>query len=110
MLVTHQTAHEWNISLVSCAGWQAVWLRTCYDPDLAEKYEEMKRESAVPGWGFSGNKVLDDPSRYDFDDSSGDPWRQVLVRVPGITDCRGVFDIDGDGNNIYQRAGPSSLD
>lgn len=73
MLTTHQTAHEPNISLVSCAGLQAlqaVWLRTCYDPDLAEKYEEMKRESAVPGLGVSGNKILDDPSRYDFEDGS----------------------------------------
>lgn len=70
MLATYQTAHERNISLVSCAGLHAVWLRTCYDPDLAEKYEEMKRESAVPGLAASGNKILDDPSRYDFEDGS----------------------------------------
>ena len=73
MLATHQTAHERNISLVSSTGWQTVWLRTCYDPNLADKYEEMKRESEVPGWGVSGAKVLDGPSRYDFDDDS---WRR----------------------------------
>lgn len=105
MLATHQTAYERNISLVSCNGWQTVWLRTCYDPDLAEKYEKMKRESSVPGWGVSGNKILDDPSRYDFDDGSEDSWRQVLIRVPGITDFRGVFDMDGDGSKIQNISG-----
>ncbi|KAF9888289.1 hypothetical protein FE257_008859 [Aspergillus nanangensis] len=96
--IMHQTAHERNISLVSCTGWQTVWLRTCYNPDLANKYEEMKRESEIPGWGISGNKILDDLSRYDFDNSK-DSWRQVLIRVPGITDFYGVWDIDGGGSS-----------
>ncbi|KAG2412419.1 hypothetical protein HFD88_009976 [Aspergillus terreus] len=111
VLATHQTAHERNISLVSCPGWQTVWLRTCYDPDLAEKYEKMKWESEVPGTGVAGeNKVLDDPSRYNFDDGSADSWRQVLVRVPGITDFRGVFDMDGDGTNIQYISGQDDLE
>ncbi|GAQ10809.1 hypothetical protein ALT_8130 [Aspergillus lentulus] len=39
-------------------GWQTVWLRTCYDPDLASKYEEMKQRSEVPGSGVPEDKVL----------------------------------------------------
>lgn len=105
MLATQQTAYERNISLVSCSGWQTVWLRTCYDPDLVGKYEEMKWESEIPGWGVSGDKILDNPSRYDFDDGSGDSWRRVLVCVPGITDFRGVLDMDGDGSNIQYVSG-----
>lgn len=106
MLATHQTAHERNISLVSCTGWQTVWLRTCYDPNLAEKYEQMKWESEVPGHGVAGeDKILDDPSRYDFDDGSGDSWRRVLIRMPGITDFHGVFDMDGDGSKIQYISG-----
>ncbi|KAL5363783.1 hypothetical protein BJX96DRAFT_122316 [Aspergillus floccosus] len=105
VLATHQTAHERNISLVSCDGWQTVWLRTCYDPDLADKYEKMKWESEVPGWGVAENKVLDDPSRYNFDDGSADCWRRVLVRVPGITDFRGVIDMYGDESSIEYLSG-----
>ncbi|KAL4971827.1 hypothetical protein BDW66DRAFT_163373 [Aspergillus desertorum] len=45
VLATHQTAHERNISLVSCDYCQPIWLRTCYDSGLAEKYEQMKWES-----------------------------------------------------------------
>ncbi|KAJ5248612.1 hypothetical protein N7468_000063 [Penicillium chermesinum] len=40
-------------------------------------------------------RCLDDRNRYAFDD-----WRQVLVRVPGITDFRGVA-YDGDVLTYY---------
>ncbi|KAB8069354.1 hypothetical protein BDV29DRAFT_194963 [Aspergillus leporis] len=96
-LATHQTVHQRNISLVSSEGLQTVWLRTCYDPDLASKYEELKQRSVVPGWRGWGNKILDNPARYDFDDGGEDSWRRVLVRVPGITDIHGLIDMDGDG-------------
>ncbi|KAL5044788.1 hypothetical protein BDW71DRAFT_208915 [Aspergillus fruticulosus] len=105
VLATHQTAHERNISLVSCDGWQTVWLRTCYDPALADKYEQMKSASEVPGWGVSGDKILDDPTRYGFDDDGSDSWRQVLVCVPGITDFSGVWGEDGVGSSIRYRSG-----
>ncbi|KAH3413541.1 hypothetical protein KXW09_006616 [Aspergillus fumigatus] len=36
--------------------------------------------------GVPEDKVLDDPARYNFDDGSEDSRRQVLVRIPGITD------------------------
>ncbi|RLL93600.1 hypothetical protein CFD26_102089 [Aspergillus turcosus] len=105
VLATHQTVHERNISLVSSDGWQTVWLRTCYDPDLADKYEEMKGRSDVPGWGVSENKILDDPTRYNFDDGSKDSWRRVLVRVPGITDFHGIIDQNGDGSDLQYKSG-----
>ncbi|KAK6819065.1 hypothetical protein RU639_008175 [Aspergillus parasiticus] len=105
VLATHQTVHERNISLVSSEGLQTVWLRTCYDPDLARKYEELKQRSVVPGWQGWGNKILDDPARYDFDDGGEDSWRRVLVRVPGITDFYGLIDMDGDGRNMQYKSG-----
>ena len=37
-------------------GCHTVWLRTCYDPDLAERYEQMKWESEVPGEGSQGTR------------------------------------------------------
>lgn len=55
--------------------------------------------------GVSGDKTLDDPSRYDFDDGSRDSWRRVLLRVPGITDLSGVFEPDGGGSNIRYISG-----
>ncbi|BCS21781.1 uncharacterized protein APUU_30006S [Aspergillus puulaauensis] len=65
----------------------------------------MKSASEVPGWGVSGGKILDDPTRYDFDDDGSDSWHQVLIRVPGITDCSGVWGEDG-GSSIRYRSGP----
>ena len=104
VLATHQTVHERNISLVSSEGLQTVWLRTCYDPDLASKYEGLKQRS-VPGLRGWGNKILDDLTRYDFDDGVEDSWRRVLVRVPGITDFYGLIDMDGDGSNMQYKSG-----
>jgi hypothetical protein len=90
--------------VVSSDGWQTVWLRTCYDPDLASKYEEMKWSSEVPGSGVPEDKVLDDPARYNFDDGSEDSWRRVLVRVPGITDFAGIIDMNGDGSDLQYKS------
>ncbi|KAL5360514.1 hypothetical protein BJX96DRAFT_175370 [Aspergillus floccosus] len=60
----------------------------------------------VPATGVSGeNKILDDPLRYDFDDGSRDSWRRLLVRMSGITDFHGVFDMDGDGTNTRYVSG-----
>lgn len=101
MLAIHQTAHERNISLVSCDGWQTVWLRTCYDPDLADKYEQIKSASEVPGGDVPWDKILDDPTRYNF----GDSWREVLARVPGITDFSGVWGEDAGGSSARYRSG-----
>ncbi|KAB8239615.1 uncharacterized protein BDW43DRAFT_296001 [Aspergillus alliaceus] len=105
VLATHQRAHERNISQVSCSGLQTVWLRTCYDPDLASKYEELKRRSGIPGLGVSGNKFLDNPTRYDFDDGSEDSWRLVLIRVPEITEFYEIIDMYGDGSYMQYKSG-----
>jgi hypothetical protein len=105
VLATHQTVHERNVSMATSTGLQTVWLRTCYDPDLASKYEELRRRSVVPGWCIGWNKILDDPTRYDFDDGSEDSWRRVLVRVPGITDFSGIIDENGDGTDLQYKTG-----
>ncbi|UDD63945.1 hypothetical protein AFCA_011196 [Aspergillus flavus] len=105
VLATHQTVHERTISLVSSEGLQTVWLRTCYDPDLSRKYEELKQRSVVPGWQGWWNEILDDPACYDFDDGGEGSWRPVLVRVPGITDFYGIIDMDGDGRNMQYKSG-----
>ncbi|PWY95288.1 hypothetical protein BO94DRAFT_508457 [Aspergillus sclerotioniger CBS 115572] len=99
VLATHQTIHERNCSLVTCDGWQTIWLRTCYDPHLENTYAQIKRQSGVPGWGISGNKILDDPTRYNFEDD----WRRVIFCMPGITDFGGVVDMDGEGGDLQYK-------
>jgi hypothetical protein len=47
-------------------------------------------------------RYLDDSNRYAFDDGSSDHWRQALVRVPGITDFRGIGD---DADVLTYRSG-----
>ncbi|EAW23689.1 uncharacterized protein NFIA_032530 [Aspergillus fischeri NRRL 181] len=108
VLASHQTVHECNVSVVSSDGWQTVWLRTCYDLNLKSKYEEMKQSSNVPGLAVPEDKVLDDPTRYNFDNGSEDSWRQVLVRVPGLTDFGGIIDMDGDRSNMQYRSGQNN--
>ncbi|CAG8904058.1 unnamed protein product [Penicillium egyptiacum] len=73
---------------------QTIWLRTCYDEDLSEKYEDMKAEGEIEA-EIGSNRYLDDSNRYAFDDGTPDHWRQVLVRVPGITDLMGIDDERG---------------
>lgn len=73
---------------------QTVWLRTCYDENLSEKYEEMKAEGKIDA-EIGPNRYLDDSNRYAFDDGTPNHWRQVLIRVPGITDFMGIDDERG---------------
>ncbi|OQE39092.1 hypothetical protein PENCOP_c007G03819 [Penicillium coprophilum] len=76
---------------------QTVWLRPCYDEDPNEKYKVMRAEAEV-----TCDRYLDDNTRYAFDDGSPDCWRQVLVRVPGITDFMGI---DSDRDALQYRSG-----
>ncbi|KAJ5773038.1 hypothetical protein N7457_007934 [Penicillium paradoxum] len=89
ILNTHQSIHERNICASQAGSMQTVWLRTCYDKDLSEKYEDMKAEGTIEA-DIGSNRYLDDSSRYAFDDGTPDHWRQVLTRVPGITDLMGI--------------------
>ncbi|KAJ5430990.1 hypothetical protein N7445_008722 [Penicillium cf. griseofulvum] len=54
----------------------------------------MKAEGEIEA-GIGSNRYLDDSNRYAFDDGTPDHWRQVLVRVPGITDFMGIDDERG---------------
>ncbi|KAJ5802086.1 uncharacterized protein N7503_004536 [Penicillium pulvis] len=92
VLSIHQSNYERNICANLDTGIQKIWLRTCYDEDLNEEYENMRADGED---GITLFRCLDDSNRYAFDDGSLDHWRQVLVRVPGITDFRGVG-YDGD--------------
>ncbi|PKY07643.1 hypothetical protein P168DRAFT_295373 [Aspergillus campestris IBT 28561] len=96
ILRTHQTIYERNLGIPNCTGIQTVWLRTCYDADVAEKYADMKADAYV-----IGDKVLDDPARYAF----AEDWRMVLGRMPGITDFWGLSDQNGDGAMLKYRSG-----
>ncbi|KAF4772527.1 hypothetical protein HAV15_012143 [Penicillium sp. str.  len=49
----------------------AVWLRTCYDKDLSEKYEDMKAEGEIEA-EIGPNRYLDDSNRYAFNDGTPD--------------------------------------
>ncbi|PLN80635.1 hypothetical protein BDW42DRAFT_194304 [Aspergillus taichungensis] len=96
ILRTHQTIYERNLSIPNCTGIQTVWLRTCYDADVADKYADMKTEAYV-----IGDKILDDPTRY----ALGENWRMVLARMPGITDLWGLSVQNGDGTLLKYRSG-----
>ncbi|KAJ6139158.1 hypothetical protein N7471_005644 [Penicillium samsonianum] len=84
ILNIHQSIHERNICANQEGSMQTVWLRTCYDEDLSEKYEDIRAEGEIEP-EIGSNRYLDDSNRYAFDD-----WRQILVRVPGITDFMGI--------------------
>ncbi|KAJ5681002.1 hypothetical protein N7536_012141 [Penicillium majusculum] len=94
ILTTNQSIHERNICANEESRIQTVWLRTCYDEDLSEKYKEMNAEGEIDA-EIGPNRYLDDSSRYAFDDGTPHHWRQVLVRVPGITDFMGIDDERG---------------
>ncbi|KAJ6133525.1 hypothetical protein N7471_008740 [Penicillium samsonianum] len=94
ILSIHQSIHERNICANEESRMQTIWLRTCYDKDLSEKYEDMKTEGKIDA-DIGSNRYLDDSNRYAFDDGTPDHWRQVLVRVPGITDFIGIDDERG---------------
>lgn len=104
ILGNNQSPAERNMSLGFCSVWKPVWLRICYDPTLAEKYEEMKKSAWVPG-GVPGDCILDDEMLYAFEDGTLDSWRKVLVRMLGLTDFQGARDYSGDDSDIQYSSG-----
>jgi hypothetical protein len=105
ILGNNQSPAERNMSLSFCSVWKPVWLRICYDPTLAEKYEEMKKSAWVPGGGVPGDCILDDEMLYAFENGTPDSWRKVLVRMPGLTDSQGARDYSGDDSDIQYSSG-----
>ncbi|KAJ5535938.1 hypothetical protein N7513_009124 [Penicillium frequentans] len=99
IFVNNQTIHERNMSIMNTEGLQTVWLRTCYDPRFEAKYQSLLEASGANVLSYI--RVLDDSTRYDFETRDKNFWRQVLIRMPGITDLSGLNDENGDGSDLY---------
>jgi hypothetical protein len=72
-----------------------VWLRTCYDIDLEEAYQELREGADLSeGYGLSNiASELDDSSLYNF----AADWKRVLIRLPEFCDyCAGSVSEDYD--------------
>lgn len=95
--------HERNMTTANTEGLQTVWLRTFYDPRFEAKYQSLLEASGANVLSYI--RVLDDSTRYDFDTRDKDFWRQVLIRMPGITDFSGLNDENGDGSDLYYNSG-----
>ncbi|KAJ5524004.1 hypothetical protein N7494_010654 [Penicillium frequentans] len=108
IFVNNQTNHERNMTLVNTEGLQTVWLRTCYDPRFEAKYKSLLEASGADVLSYI--RVLDDSTRYDFETRDKDFWRQVLIRMPGITDFSGLTDENGDGSDLYYNSGQNDKD
>ncbi|KAJ5995705.1 hypothetical protein N7481_002682 [Penicillium waksmanii] len=102
----NQTIFERNISIEANIGKPMTWLRTCYDPDLEEIYNELADKASAPrhGINLNGDRELDDKSRYAFED-----WRDVYLRVPNILDfgqlSYGPSETSWDGLDLYYCSG-----
>ncbi|KAJ5786590.1 uncharacterized protein N7503_011802 [Penicillium pulvis] len=108
IFVDNQTMHERNMTIANTEGLQTVWLRTCYDPRFEAKYQSLFEASGANVTSYI--RVLDDSTRYDFDTRDKDFWRQVLIRMPGITDFSGLTDENGDGSDLYYKSGQNDED
>ena len=91
------------MTIVKTEGLQTVWLRTCYDPRFEAKYQLLYEASGANVLSYT--RVLDDSTRYDFETRDKNFWRQVLIRMPGITDFSGLNDENGDGSDLYYNSG-----
>ncbi|KAJ6110910.1 hypothetical protein N7486_003145 [Penicillium sp. IBT 16267x] len=78
IFVNNQTIHERNMTLVNRDGLQTVWLRTCYDPRFEGKYQRLMEAAGAGVLDYI--RVLDDSTRYDFENRSEGFWRQVLAQ------------------------------
>lgn len=82
VLAPHQTIQERNITgfLSESGGGGAynppVWLRTCYDPDLEDRYQEMYSDAEI----IDIEAELVDEALYNF----GDDWEKIFFRLPQL--------------------------
>jgi hypothetical protein len=109
----HQTIQERNISARCCYGWNIVWLRTCYAPALAQKYLELERSVGAKvdmGCLTNPTNVLDDPALYAFQGTDQGVLDQLLLRIPGLTDNKGILDEYGDGTFLAYGSGKNDPD
>lgn len=103
----HQTSRERKISRRFNSGWNAVWLRTCYKPSMAQSYFELARLAGAEYEGGcleSLTHVLDDRSLYELLGSKQEVLDQLLLRIPGLTDGSGITDEYGDGSELVYKS------
>lgn len=80
---THQE-REMSARRASESAHDSIWLRTCYDPELATRYDQMAAHVVgVGGRLVDAGGVFDDASTYAF--GEGD-WSRILIRVPELCD------------------------
>jgi hypothetical protein len=121
MFTPYQSIQERNLSAKFCCGWNIVWLRTCYTPALGQRYHELEQTVGVRVEGGcleSPNQILDNASLYAFIGTDQEILDQLLLRLPSLTDAKGIQDEYGDGNvllygngkNDPEAIGQSQLD
>jgi hypothetical protein len=72
--------------LVAAGGREAVFLRTCYDPELEDVYKGLRASAFYnfnSGGPLSEGLDLDDEALYG---GLGGDWTKILLRVPSIVD------------------------
>jgi hypothetical protein len=73
----------------------ALWLRTCYDPELAEAYDKLKQEASGDYEDlFEEGQVLEEEALYG--DLSVD-WTNILLRIPNLVDVEQDGELDNYG-------------
>ncbi|KAF2002183.1 hypothetical protein P154DRAFT_533420 [Amniculicola lignicola CBS 123094] len=107
VLRRHQTIQERNICLMGGSSSHPLWIRTCYDPELESKYEDIERGSWVgdPS-GIELYFALNDSSLYDCQGTS--IWKTLHARVPSFFDRLHEWEYPEDPNYGDSDAGDDS--
>lgn len=89
VLKPFQTIMERNASELSGPD-EPIWVQSCYDADLDHRYSELAYWAGAGGdFGpVPYEMMMDDPSRYNFDDDVEKLRQQLLERMPGLCDRR----------------------
>lgn len=77
VLVPYQTVDERNRAL--CVM-DCLWLRTCYEPSLAEAYKEMTQHIQI--YPNEPSPILNDENLYNFNED----WSKIFLRMPQLPD------------------------
>jgi hypothetical protein len=126
-----QTIHERNACVErNVADEHPVWLRTCYDPALEERYQELRDEcEAYEPYSVDDADVFEDASLYadlpvtEVQDISGSDQRvggvqALLLRAPGLTDvdmfytvedAQRAADLDNEDEDDLDELSPEQL-
>jgi hypothetical protein len=81
----HQTLQERRFAIEPNQD-RAIWLRTCYELELADTYYDMSR--GVADHIVDASCMFDDETIYAYDEK----WGRILTRLPTL--CDGWYDSD----------------